>query len=58
MVSADEEDQRHQLSAEHRSSSWDHKPQALVYDPSSDEMQTEECGGKYSILAKEWLLIL
>ncbi|KAF6236763.1 hypothetical protein HO173_005054 [Letharia columbiana] len=30
------------LSAEHRTSNWDHKPQAIVYDPSLDKFETVE----------------
>lgn len=32
-----------QLSAEHRTGSWDHKPQAIVYDPSLDKLETVKC---------------
>ena len=51
MGSADEGHIGHQLSAEHHTGSWDHKPQAIVYDPSSDRFGTEKCGGECSNLA-------
>ena len=46
MCSTDEDRSGRQLSAEHRTSSWDLKPQAIVYDPSKDSFKTEECGGE------------
>lgn len=52
-----DEDLGRQLSAEHRTSSWDHKPQAIVYDPSLDTFETEDCGGECNNLTTEQLLI-
>ncbi|CAD6587529.1 MAG: hypothetical protein ASARMPREDX12_002924 [Alectoria sarmentosa] len=43
MASANQENPGQQLSAEHRTSSWDHKPQAIVYDPSLDKLETVKC---------------
>ena len=53
MHSNDEDHLERQLSSEHSTSSWDHKPQAIVYDPSMDTFKTEECGGEYKTLATE-----
>lgn len=40
MGSANQDHSGQQLSTEHRTSSWDHKPQAIVYDPSLDKLET------------------
>ena len=58
MHSSDEDRSGRQLSAENRTSSWDRKPQAIVYDPSMDSFGTEECGGKSKTLATRYLLIV
>ena len=56
MNSTDEDHLGRQVSSEHRTSSWDHKQQALVYDPSMDTLETEECGGECRHLARKLLL--
>lgn len=38
-----EENLGQELSTEHRTSGGDHKPQAIVYDPSLDEFNIVEC---------------
>ena len=46
MGSTNEDHLGKQLSAEHHTSSPDHKPQVIVYDPSLDSLDTAECGGE------------
>ena len=46
MNTAGENNLERQLSTEHRTGSWDHKAQAIVYDPSLDSLEIEECGGE------------
>lgn len=50
MGSANQENLGQRLSAERRRSDWDHKPQAIVYDPSLDKFETVESGN----LNSEW----
>lgn len=61
MASANQENPGQQLSAEHRTSSWDHKPQAIVYDPSLDKLETVKCenlNSEWGTLATGQLLTL
>ena len=50
MGSTNQDNPEHQLSAEDRTSSWDHKSQAIVYDPSLDKLETVKCEN----LNSEW----
>ena len=56
MHSSDEDRSGRQLSAESRTSSWDNKLQAIVYDPAMDSFGTEECGGMFKNLATRYSL--
>lgn len=61
MGSAKQDNLGQQLSAEHRTSSWDHKPQAIVYDPSLDKLETikrEKLNSEWDTLATGKLLTL
>ena len=40
MGSANQDPLGRQLPIEHRTSSWDHKTQAIMYDPSLDKLET------------------
>ncbi len=50
MGSANQDNPKPQLSAEDRTSSGDHKSQAIVYDPSLDKLETVKCEN----LNSEW----
>ena len=61
MGSTNQDNPGHQISAEDRTSSWDHKSQAIVYDPSLDKLETvkrENLNSEWDAIAIRKLLIL